>query len=96
MLITRIIREIRVNLLISGIGIATIWVIGWNFMSFYIIINRDKDGWVRAECPELPGCVSQARDENLALEAIKEAIAIWLGSFTTGLSGFNGKIGSIR
>jgi predicted RNase H-like HicB family nuclease len=31
-----------------------------------------------AECPALPGCVSQGRDEKEALENIKEAITAWL------------------
>jgi len=31
-----------------------------------------------AECPALPGCVSQGRDEQEALENIKEAITAWL------------------
>lgn len=31
-----------------------------------------------AECPALPGCVSQGRDEQEALANIKEAIAAWL------------------
>ncbi len=31
-----------------------------------------------AECPALPGCVSQGRDEKEALENIKEAITAWM------------------
>jgi predicted RNase H-like HicB family nuclease len=31
-----------------------------------------------AECPALPGCVSQGRDEKEALDNIKEAITAWL------------------
>jgi len=31
-----------------------------------------------AECPALPGCVSQGRDEQEALANIKEAIVAWL------------------
>jgi len=31
-----------------------------------------------AECPALPGCVSQGKDEQEALENIKEAIEAWL------------------
>ncbi len=31
-----------------------------------------------AECPALPGCISQGRDEEEALENIKEAIIAWL------------------
>jgi predicted RNase H-like HicB family nuclease len=45
---------------------------------FHITIENAEDGWVVAECPALPGCVSQGRDEKEALENIKEAIAAWL------------------
>ncbi|MGH8508708.1 MAG: type II toxin-antitoxin system HicB family antitoxin [Gammaproteobacteria bacterium] len=31
-----------------------------------------------AECPALPGCVSQGKDEQEALQNIKEAITAWL------------------
>jgi len=31
-----------------------------------------------AECPALPGCVSQGKGEQEALANIKEAIAAWL------------------
>jgi len=31
-----------------------------------------------AECPALPGCISQGRDEREAIENIKEAITGWL------------------
>ncbi|MBN1867940.1 type II toxin-antitoxin system HicB family antitoxin [Candidatus Sumerlaeota bacterium] len=45
---------------------------------FHITLENAEDGWVVAECPALPGCVSQGRDEKEALENIKEAIAAWL------------------
>jgi len=31
-----------------------------------------------AECPALPGCISQGRDEKEAIENIREAITGWL------------------
>jgi predicted RNase H-like HicB family nuclease len=31
-----------------------------------------------AECPALPGCVSQGKDEQEAITNIKEAISGWL------------------
>lgn len=37
-----------------------------------------EDGWIVAECPELPGCVSQGKDEAEALANIREAISGWL------------------
>ncbi len=45
---------------------------------FHITLEHAEDGWVVAECPALPGCVSQGKNEEEALENIKEAITAWL------------------
>ncbi len=47
-------------------------------MMFHVTVERAEDGWLVAECPALPGCVSQGKDEKEALENIKEAIIAWL------------------
>ena len=47
-------------------------------MTFHITMQADEDGWIVVECPALPGCVSQGRDEPEALANIKEAITAWL------------------
>ncbi len=47
-------------------------------MLFHVVLEHAEDGWIVAECPALPGCVSQGKDETEALENIKEAIAAWL------------------
>jgi predicted RNase H-like HicB family nuclease len=47
-------------------------------MIFHVTIEQAEDGWMVAECPALPGCVSQGRDEKEALENIREAIVAWL------------------
>jgi predicted RNase H-like HicB family nuclease len=47
-------------------------------MIFHVTIEQAEDGWIVAECPALPGCVSQGRDEKEALENIREAIVAWL------------------
>ncbi len=47
-------------------------------MIFHVVLERDEDGWIVAECPSLPGCVSQGKTEQEALENIKEAITAWL------------------
>ena len=41
---------------------------------FLVTLERDEDGWIVAECPALPGCVSQGRTEVEALANIREAI----------------------
>ncbi len=45
-----------------------------NAMKFIITLDRDEDGvWV-AECPSIPGCVSQGDSRQEAEENIREAI----------------------
>ena len=39
-----------------------------------VIIYPGEDGYWVAECPSLPGCVSQGENKELALANIKEAI----------------------
>ena len=43
-------------------------------MRFIVTIDRDEDGMLVAECPSIPGCVSQGKTEAEALENIKDAI----------------------
>lgn len=43
-------------------------------MIFHVTLEQAEDGWIVAECPALPGCVSQGKDEKEALDNIKEAI----------------------
>ena len=47
-------------------------------MIFHVTLETAEDGWIVAECPALPGCVSQGGDEKEALENIREAITAWL------------------
>jgi predicted RNase H-like HicB family nuclease len=47
-------------------------------MLFHVTLTKDEDGWIVAECPALPGCVSQGNTEQEALANIKEAITAWL------------------
>ncbi len=47
-------------------------------MIFHVSLEKVEDGWIVAQCPALPGCISQGRDEKEALENIKEAITAWL------------------
>jgi predicted RNase H-like HicB family nuclease len=43
-------------------------------VKFLITILQDEDGTYVAECPTIPGCVSQGQTEEEAVENIKEAI----------------------
>ena len=47
-------------------------------MIFHVTLEQAEDGWIVVECPALPGCVSQGKDEEEALANIKEAITAWL------------------
>jgi len=47
-------------------------------MIFHVTLEQAEDGRIVAECPALPGCVSQGKDEKEALDNIKEAITAWL------------------
>ena len=43
-------------------------------MKLPVILERDETGMIVAECPAIPGCVSQGRTEDEALVNIHEAI----------------------
>jgi predicted RNase H-like HicB family nuclease len=43
-------------------------------MKFIITIGQDEDGIFVVECPSIPGCVSQGKTEQEALENIEDAI----------------------
>lgn len=47
-------------------------------MMFHVTVEENEDGWFVAECPALPGCATQGKDEQEALANIREAIVAWL------------------
>ena len=47
-------------------------------MIVHVTLEPAEDGWIVAECPALPGCVSQGRNEEEAMANIKEAITAWM------------------
>ena len=49
-------------------------------MKYRITIEQDEDGIHVAECPSLPGCVSEGSTREEALENIKDAIWGYLES----------------
>jgi len=49
-------------------------------MKYRIIIEEDGDGMFVAECPALPGCISQGKTRKEALVNIKDAIKGYLES----------------
>ncbi len=47
-------------------------------MDLPIVLRPGEDGWVIAECPVIPGCVTQGRTREEALANAGEAIALAL------------------
>jgi len=47
-------------------------------MKFTATLERDEDGVWIAECPSIPGCVSQGQTRDEAPASIREAIALCL------------------
>jgi len=49
-------------------------------LKFLINISQDEDGMYIAECPAIPGCISQGQNEAEAekniLEAIRECLVV--------------------
>jgi len=49
-------------------------------MELPVVLTPGEDGWIVAECPIIPGCVSQGRTRDEALANIREAILLCLES----------------
>jgi predicted RNase H-like HicB family nuclease len=49
-------------------------------MRYRVIIEPDEDGVFVAECPALPGCISQGATRSEALSNIKDAMAGYIES----------------
>jgi predicted RNase H-like HicB family nuclease len=43
-----------------------------------VVLHRGEDGYWVAECPSLPGCISQGHTKADAIKNIKEAIEGWI------------------
>ena len=47
-------------------------------MNLRVIVEQDEKGYYVAEVPALPGCLSQGKTHEEAVDNIKEAIEGWL------------------
>ena len=45
---------------------------------FNVIIEKDRDGYLIASVPQLPGCHTQAKTQDALMKRIKEAIELCL------------------
>jgi predicted RNase H-like HicB family nuclease len=43
-------------------------------MKFMVTLERDETGMLVVECPSIPGCISQGRTDQEAMDNIREAI----------------------
>jgi predicted RNase H-like HicB family nuclease len=55
-------------------------IFGKKIMKYRIFIEQDEDGVFVAECPSLPGCISQGETRKQAIENIQDAIRGYLKS----------------
>jgi predicted RNase H-like HicB family nuclease len=49
-------------------------------MKYRVLIEPDEDGMFIAECPALPGCISEGKTREEAIANIKDAIKGYLAS----------------
>ena len=53
-------------------------------MKFIVTLDRDEDGVWIAECPAIPGCVSQGTTREEALGNVRDAISYVLRCVRNG------------
>jgi predicted RNase H-like HicB family nuclease len=53
---------------------------GHNKRMRQVLIYRGEDGFWIAECPSLPGCVTQGETEEAALANMKEAVQAYVSA----------------
>ena len=51
-------------------------------MKLLVTLERDETGMIVAQCPSIPGCISQGKTEEEALANIHEAIQVCLEART--------------
>jgi hypothetical protein len=56
-----------------------------NVIRYRVVLTTDEDGVYTAECPSLPGCISQGATRELALKNIHEAMTEEAGGDLTDL-----------
>ncbi len=47
-------------------------------MRAQVILTPDEDGYIIAECPTLPGCISQGKSREEAIQNFKDAMQLYL------------------
>jgi predicted RNase H-like HicB family nuclease len=49
-----------------------------NSLSYTVLIEQDEDGIYIAKVPDIPGCFTQGKSVEQAMERVKEAIQVCL------------------
>ena len=49
-------------------------------VKYRVVIEQDEDGVFVAECPSLPGCISQGKTRDEAVANIRDAMSGYLAS----------------
>lgn len=49
-------------------------------LKYRVLVHQDEEGMFVAECPTLPGCISQGETRKAAMQNIQEAILGYLES----------------
>ena len=52
-------------------------------MKYRVVLEQDEDGIYTAQCPSLPGCISQGNTRSEALANIKDAMSGYIHSLQT-------------
>jgi predicted RNase H-like HicB family nuclease len=69
---------------------------GKSMKEYYMVIERDEDGWYVGSIPELPGCHTQGETIEELTERMKEAISLYLDEADESVAGSSAFIGVHR
>lgn len=67
----------RINISSNGVATLPDHLRRGGKMKTFVVLYPGEDGYIIAECPSLPGCISQGKNRYEAIENIKEAIELY-------------------
>jgi predicted RNase H-like HicB family nuclease len=70
-------KQVHINIYLNTSGTSAKPQKRGGSMKTVVVLSPGEDGYIIAECPSLPGCISQGRDKNEAIDNIKEAIELY-------------------
>jgi predicted RNase H-like HicB family nuclease len=63
---------------------------------YYMVVERDEDGWYVGNIPEFPGCHTQGKTIEELSERMKEAISLYLDEANESAGGSSEFVGVHR